>query len=41
MLGYLVFAMVKNQDNEKFWLEFERNTDDFENWKVKVYFWKW
>ena len=27
MLGYLVFAIGKNQDNEKFWLEFERNTD--------------
>ena len=24
------FCDRKNQDNEKFWLEFERNTDDFD-----------
>ena len=24
------FCDGKNQDNEKFWLEFERNTDDFD-----------
>ena len=26
----LGFCDGKNQDNEKFWLEFERNTDDFD-----------
>ena len=30
MLGCLVFAREKNQDNENFWLEFERKTDDFD-----------